>query len=337
MHQRTLYLSVILILLISAAVACRDDTLPTQVPTVAPPVLSSTEQPPGGDQQPAPGSPAVPTETAIPPSPTPSEPLAATVNGRPVYLADYEKELARYEQAQVDLGLTPGEGNVNYRKVVLDALIETELIAQAAEANGIVVTPEMVTQRLAELEEASGGAENFNAWLEANQWTVDEFRQALAAEMVTEKTVEFITADVPTAVEQVRARYIQVDDPTLATSLLEQIRNGADFPALAQQFSLDRVTGESGGDLGFFARGSLLVIEVETAAFALQPGETSEIITAPRADGSGTSYYLVQVIERDPQRTLAPEQRFELLQEKFEAWLADLWNQAEITLFVDTG
>jgi parvulin-like peptidyl-prolyl isomerase len=184
------------------------------------------------------------------------------------------------------------------------------------------------------LKVASGGDENFAAWLQANQWSEEEFHLALNAEMVTEKMVSFITADVPYAVEQVHARYLQVDDPVLAQSLLEQAQSGADFASLAQQYSIDRVTGDDGGDLGFFAKGMLLVPEVETAAFNLQPGALSEVIAASRSDGTGTAYYLVQLIERDPQREISANFRSQLLQQSFEKWLAEQWTQAEVIRFV---
>jgi len=209
------------------------------------------------------------------------------------------------------------------------------LIAQAPEAAGISITPEMVAARMTELEAAAGEAGNFDAWLEANRWTREEFQDALAAEMLVEEMVNAVTADVPTAVKQVHARYLQVDDPALAQSLLEQIRGGGDFAALANQYSLDRVTGENGGDLGYFAPGSLLVPEIEAAAFALQPGEVSEVITVTNGDGVPT-YYLVQLVERDPQRPLPAEMRYTMLQQAFESWLDELWQKADITRFVDT-
>ncbi len=330
------FLVVFLLALIWLA-ACRRDASPTLVPTAAGPGSTTAEEPSAGDPEQPLASPATATPTVIPATPTPSEPLAATVNGRPIYLADYEKELARYEQAHAQLGQSPDSLPAEYRAVVLEALIETELIAQAAEEYGIVLTEEMVDERLAELEELSGGAETFAGWLEANQLTMEEFREALATEMLTEETVAVVTAEVPTTGEHVHARYLQVDDPALAQSLLDQARAGADFAALAQQYSLDRVTGESGGDLGFFAQGSLLVNEVEVAAFNLQAGEISEVITASRADGTGTTYYLVQVLERDPQRELTADLLFARLQEQFESWLAEREAQSEIVRFVDTG
>jgi parvulin-like peptidyl-prolyl isomerase len=317
-------------------VACGDKATPTAAPTTA--VLVATATIPGQVQETPlvePASPATPTD--VPPSPTPSPPVAALVNEQPIYLATFEKELARYEQAQAELGLAPVSGaNSNYRALVLDALVEQALIFQAAEARDLSITTEMVDQKLGELEAAAGSPDNFNAWLEANQWTRDEFHEALAAEMLTEQVVAQVTAEVPFAVEQVRARYLQVADSALARSLLERIQNGEDFATLAEENSLDRFTAQSGGDLGFFARGSLLVPSVEAAAFALQPGDVSEIITDTSLDGSQTVYYLVQLIERDPQRPLTADLRYTLLQQAFENWLDTQWEQATIIRFIDT-
>jgi parvulin-like peptidyl-prolyl isomerase len=289
-----------------------------------------------------PDTPALPTlaptaipPTPIPPTPTPTEPMAALVNGQPIFLAAYERELARYEQAQVELGSTPGADGTNYRSLVLDVLIEQALIAQAAAAQGVTIAPDAVDAKLSELESAAGDAGNFEAWLAANQWTREEFHTALASEMLTEAMVTAVTADVPTAVEQVNARYLQVDDLALAESLLQEIRAGADFAVLARQHSLDRITAENGGELDYFARGSLLIAPVEEAAFALEPGAVSDVITATNEDGMPT-YYLVQVIDRNEERPLSADMRYTMLQQTFESWLDGLWQNADITRFIDT-
>ena len=325
----------VLLVLIVLLVSCNDEEQPTALPTVdVPTVVATAEQPQENTSvsQEASAEPMV-TPTDIPPTATP-EPMAALVNGKPILLVDFEKEVARFQQAQEELGMVAVGESTDIPETVLEALIETEIIAQAAEASGINITEQMVIERVADLRVVSGGDENFAAWLQANQWSEEEFHLALNAEMVTEKMVSFITADVPYAVEQVHARYLQVDDPILAQSLLEQAQSGADFPSLAQQYSIDRITGDDGGDLGFFAKGMLLVPEVETAAFDLQPGALSEVIAASRSDGTGTAYYLVQLIERDPQREISANFRSQLLQQSFEKWLAEQWTQAEVIRFV---
>ncbi|MEZ4515468.1 MAG: SurA N-terminal domain-containing protein [Chloroflexota bacterium] len=294
----------------------------TDAALVAPQVAAST----------ATSLPPTPAPTNTPePTPTPTAPLAALVNGQPIFLADYEQELARYEQAQAELGVDVNtvEG---YRDQVLDSLIERELIRQAAETAGVVITDEQLDERLADLRAAAGEPANFTAWLEANDYTEETFREALRLELITGEMVNRVTADVPTTSEQVRARYIQLDDGALADEVHGRAVAGDDFAFLAQQNSVDRVTGELGGDLGYFGRGALLVPEVEEAAFALQPGEISDIIAVTNADGT-TTYYIVQVTERDPNRELTADGRYQLLQAAFSEWVQEQWTNATIERF----
>lgn len=301
------------------------------LPTVAPAISQTDNElaPPAVSEDPI----VLPTETAVPVTPTPEAPLAARVNGEPLLLATFEAELARYQQADAELG-NPTGGEA-YGSVVLDVLIEQMLIRQAAAAEGVVVTDEMIEQEMADLQAVANGPENFAAWLEANRYSEEEFRTAVADGLIQEQMVTAVTADVPFAVEQVHARYIQVDDANLAATLLAQIQGGDDFATLARIHSLDRITGENGGDLDFFAAGTLLVPEVDAAAFALtEPGSVSEVVTAVNGQGNPV-YYIVQLIERDPERPLNDGVRSILLQQAFETWLDGLWQAANIERLVD--
>ena len=83
--------------------------------------------------------------------------------------------------------------------------------------------------------------------------------------------------------EEVRASHILLtpDNPenrSTAEELLRRLEAGEDFAELAREFSQDEATAEAGGDLGFFSPGSM-VIDFERAAFALEPGELSELVT----------------------------------------------------------
>jgi peptidyl-prolyl cis-trans isomerase D len=70
------------------------------------------------------------------------------------------------------------------------------------------------------------------------------------------------------AVEQARAQ---------AQALLEALRGGADFAALAAQHSADPGSAANGGDLGWVERG-MMVPAFEEAAFALDKGAVSEVV-----------------------------------------------------------
>ncbi|HHT02256.1 MAG TPA: hypothetical protein GXZ96_06160, partial [Firmicutes bacterium] len=75
--------------------------------------------------------------------------------------------------------------------------------------------------------------------------------------------------------EQVRARHILVDTKQEADNIRAKLDSGADFATLALQYSKDQQTKNRGGDLGYFTKGEMMR-EFEEAAFALQPGETSD-------------------------------------------------------------
>jgi peptidyl-prolyl cis-trans isomerase D len=92
--------------------------------------------------------------------------------------------------------------------------------------------------------------------------------------------------------EQVRARHIlfKVDQGASpeqearvrakAEAVLKQLRQGADFAAMARAHSDDTSTAERGGDLGFFPRGQM-VKAFEDAAFALPVGQVSDLVRTP--------------------------------------------------------
>ena len=64
-----------------------------------------------------------------------------------------------------------------------------------------------------------------------------------------------------------------------AEEVLKRIRGGEDFAKLAQEFGTDG-TKDKGGDLGWFGPGQMHP-DFEKAAYALKPGEVSELVKTP--------------------------------------------------------
>lgn len=62
-----------------------------------------------------------------------------------------------------------------------------------------------------------------------------------------------------------------------AQAILEKVRAGESFETLARENSEDPGSADNGGDLGYFAKGSM-VPEFDEAVFAMQVGETSDLV-----------------------------------------------------------
>ena len=301
--------------------------------TVPPPV---PYEPPAGTPAPTPLATPAPTTAAgeTPPAPPEQEgTVAAVVNGDPVMMADYQKQVAEWETAFVaqNPSLSAEEKQemlIQGRRQVLDVMIEQVLIEQAAARAGIEVTEEQVESVIQHDIEENGGRGAFDAWLNANEWTYDEYKTRQRSMMISSQMFEHITADVPTKAEQVHARHILVADEAEARTLLSDLQSGADFAAVAREHSLDPSTKESGGDLGFFPRNTLVVPQVEDVAFSLSVGQVSDVVQ------SAMGYHIVQVLERVPDRDLTEESWHGLREATFRTWVSDLWAAANIQILI---
>jgi len=77
-----------------------------------------------------------------------------------------------------------------------------------------------------------------------------------------------------------------------AEKLHKELKAGADFAALAKVNSTDS-SSQQGGDLGYFAKGQM-VPDFEKAAFALKPGEISDVVETP------FGYHIIKLVEKKP-------------------------------------
>lgn len=257
---------------------------------------------------PAPDTPLAPTPiftaTTPPASPTPV-PLAARVNGEELTLARYQAELDRYA-AQKGEELAPED-----RQFVLDGLVNELLLAQGAKEAGFALDDSGLQARIDQLSGELGGPEALSTWLAAQGYSEEAFRQDLAGSIAAAWMRDQVAAGVPETAEQVHARQILLFSSQGAEDMLARLNAGSDFLTLAAE--ADPLTK---GDLGWFPRGYLLNPKLEEAAFSLQPGETSPVIQTE------AGYHILQVIERDSQRSLSPDARLALQTLALKDWLA---------------
>ena len=260
---------------------------------------------------------SAPNETPTPfrPSPTPVA-LAANVNGTGIPLSEYQAELARYQAAQ------GRELTAEDQERVLNDLIDQVLLAQAAAEKGFQADEAEVQARMDSLAEQLGGSQALTDWLSENGYMKEDFRRALQRSIAVAWMRDQIVSEAPEQAEQVHVRQILVNSRTQAEEVLAMLRNGQSFENLAEQYS--PVTR---GDLGWFPRGYLPYPQIEQAAFALAPDEISEIIETP------SGFHILQLVERQEQRTLEPDARLALQKQALQAWVEQRRSQSELEVF----
>jgi parvulin-like peptidyl-prolyl isomerase len=115
-------------------------------------------------------------------------------------------------------------------------------------------------------------------------------------EMIHVRHILLMTMDpvthTPLSTDQQQAKRKQIDD------LLKRIRGGADFAALAKQYSEDPGSKDNGGELPAFPHGQM-VPEFEAAAFSLTNNQVSDVIT------SAYGYHIIKLLDKTPAKKLA--------------------------------
>jgi len=126
--------------------------------------------------------------------------------------------------------------------------------------------------------------------------STDQIPQSIVREYVKSTLLQIKLQDYyaknPEKQEQVWARHILVPTEADAKIILSRLNSGEDWSKVAASASLDTATKDNGGDLGWFARGSM-VKAFEDAAFSLKIGE----ISAPVQTEFG--WHIIQVLGHD--------------------------------------
>jgi peptidyl-prolyl cis-trans isomerase C len=252
--------------------------------------------------------------------PTPTEtpiPLAASVNGDGITVAEFEAELARYQQAQTNLGNSVSLETAT--QAVLNDMIDTLLLEQGAVASGFAVDDATVQSRIDALASQVGGLDALTTWESAHGYTDIDFRSALRHQIAAAWMRDQIIASVSSSAEQVHVKQILLNEAGGAQQALDLLQSGWNFDDLAAQY--DPVAN---GELGWFPRGYLPAPDIEEAAFALQPGQYSPVVQ------DETGYHILYVVERDPARLLSPDALLTLQERAVQSWLTQQRNVSTI-------
>lgn len=182
--------------------------------------------------------------------------VVATVNGKNITESDMT---FADQEVGMELGSVAPELK---RRYLLEYLIETELMAAAAEADKLTSGPEF-EKRLAYMRQRAAREAYFEKAVRGN---IDDG----AARVFYDEQVKLMQPE-----EEVQARHILVASEDEAKALAAKVASGADFATLAKEASTDAGSKADGGNLGYFSKGQM-VPQFEQAAFALKKGEVSK-------------------------------------------------------------
>lgn len=235
--------------------------------------------------------------------------IVAVVNDDVVVQSELEREIALVipQLNQRGTAVPPPE---QLRKQVLDRLILKHLQQQRAKELGIKVDEAVLEEALQGIAGRNGlSLDELKATLEAGGIRFEDFRedtraQILSSRLQNQEVVRKIQISEPEVDrflareagrlierEQVRLQHILIalpDNPTpeqikraedKAKGLVERLRGGADFAAVAVRESDGRNALE-GGDLGWFEMGAVPSL-VSDLAYTLAEGEISEPLRSP--------------------------------------------------------
>ncbi len=151
----------------------------------------------------------------------------------------------------------------------------------------------------------------------------DQYREMIRASVLRKKVLDKFTAEVPAVAEAVHYRQIVVATQAEADDLRSQIESGADFVQLAKDNSLDTQTKDSGGEVGWAPRGILEIVLDKSCADSVFALEVNKVATCPTKQNDVEIHYVIQVIEKQADRTLEESHKSALADNAFQDWLTE--------------
>jgi peptidyl-prolyl cis-trans isomerase SurA len=267
----------------------------------------------------------------------PQEGVVATVNGHPLLQTEIDKmytaQIASNPQQQ-----PPSADQTDSVKLnILRDLIDSQIIEQRAAKLNLTATNDEVDAKFAEMK-APYTEDQFQQRLKASNHTVDDVKHDLRRSLTVDKLLNkeinskitvtdaevtnyfnahkaeynlienqyhlaqiiVTAAPAPNANNLQNSKSTSIDD---AKKKIQAIKNrldaGEDFGSLAINFSENPQTASNGGDMGLLSESQMRSNPpVFEAISKLKPGQTTDIIPFPDAQGKLAGFAIFQLIER---------------------------------------
>lgn len=280
-------------------------------------------------------SPAAETDQA-------TDAYVARVNGIEISRTDMDRKFNLIKERYAGMGVPLDDSKINeFKENILNSLIDQEVLLQEAKAGGIKIDPAEIKAELDNFKKQFETEADFKKQISEMNYTEENILSQIEQSKIIEKFIEekimptiSVTDEEAKAYfdehpeefkvpERVNASHILIkvapdaSDAAKEEALNEikniksKLDNGEDFAELAKENS-DCPSSAKGGELGFFARGQM-VKPFEDAAFALEPGEISDVVE------TRFGYHVIKLQEKETANTLA----YEDIKEKLTAKLKE--------------
>ena len=179
-------------------------------------------------------------------------------------------------------------------EMILGSIIRTEIIIQHSGELGATVSDEEIAEELRELDLPDDKVR----------------RDALAVDTLTNRLLsEYFESNVPVETPSAKVQALCVETEDDANEIIRRLDEGVEFSALAEEFSVETITKNNKGDLGWLPKGYIDVTygslgnsAIEDIAFNLELNTLSKPIYDPAISKLG-GYWIIEVIERDEDKS----------------------------------
>lgn len=243
---------------------------------------------------------------------TPQANIVATVNGKPITLAEYENYKDGRAQQMPNVKLS--------RKALLEELVDMELLKQAAVKEGVGKGPKI---------EAKINESTANILIQA--LLRKKFGHPNYSDAELKKTYDQVVAK--SGGTEYKASHILVKTKAEAEKIIEQLNKGANFAALAKKDSI-APSAPQGGELGWFTADTM-VPPFTAAVEKLKKGEYTK---TPVHTRFGWHVILLQDTRKlNPPSFESVKPRIEALltQQAIQKYVSDLRAKAKIATHAD--
>jgi peptidyl-prolyl cis-trans isomerase C len=292
----------------------------------------------------------------------------ASVNGVAIAQAQYDRAMAPVLQQVASLakGAVTDEQMAQVKSRIIENLIATELLYQESQKSGVTVNDKEINATYDEQKAQYKTDAEFQKAMTDAKYNEATFKTQIKLGLTIQRYIDQKFAQNTTISDddikkfydentsqfqqpaQIKASHIMIMVDATADqekkdaakkkleTVLQRLKAGEDFAAVAKEVSEDPYTKDKGGELGYFSKGEM-VQSFEDAAFALKPGEISNIVE------TDYGYHIIKMTDKKDAKTVSLDESKESIKTNLKStkvnsdvnkYVTELRDKAKVEIFL---